>query len=65
MYSKFHNARLDDERSQTTIALAGVLAVGCLAAVALSLIGEAVVHRARARNAADAVALAAAQSPVE
>ena len=63
MYPKFHNARLDDERGQTTIALAGVLAVGCLAAVALSLIGQAVVHRARARNAADAVALAAAVDP--
>lgn len=48
--------RNDD--GQATIALAGVLALGCFAGLALALVGQAMVHRARARNAADAVVLA-------
>ena len=48
------------ERGQATIARVGVLAVACVAMVGLSIVGQAIVHRARARNAADAVALAAA-----
>ena len=48
------------ERGQATIAMVGVLAVACVAMVGLSIIGQAIVHRSRARNAADAVALAAA-----
>ena len=46
------------DEGQATIALAGVLALGCFAGLALALVGQAMVHRARARNAADAVALA-------
>ena len=63
MYPKYHQARAARERGQTTIALAGVLAVGCLAAVAISIIAQAMVHRAHARTAADAVALATAAEP--
>lgn len=61
--SQVANTGLSDrrtERGQTTIALVGVLAVACVAMVGLSIVGQAIVHRARARNAADAVALAAA-----
>lgn len=51
------------EQGQVTIALVGVIAVAALFAVALGLVGEAIVHRARAHNAADAVALASVVDP--
>lgn len=63
MYSNYPGHHAERERGQTTIALAGVLAAGCLAAVAISIIGQAMVHRSHARNAADAVALATAVDP--
>jgi len=46
------------ERGQATIAMVVVVLVALGAVVALSMVGEAMVHRARARTAADAVALA-------
>lgn len=48
------------DRGQATIAMAGVLVVIGLSAIAISILAEAMIHRARARTAADAVALAAA-----
>jgi len=51
-----------NERGQVTIALAGILVIGLLVSVALAMIGDAMIHRARARTGADAVALAAAVS---
>ena len=63
MQSNYDQACAARERGQTTIALAGVLAIGCLAVVAISIIGQAMVHRAHARTAADAVALATAAEP--
>lgn len=46
------------ECGQATIAMAVVVLIALGAAVVLSMVGEAMVHRARARTAADAVALA-------
>jgi hypothetical protein len=53
-----------NDAGQATIALAGVLAIAFFAGLALALFGQATVHRARARNAADAVALAAVDDVV-
>ena len=53
------------ERGQATIALVGILAVACVAMIGLSIVGQAIVHRARSRNAADAVALATAIDPTD
>lgn len=49
-----------DDRGQATVLMVGVAVVTVAAMVALAIFGQAIVHRARARNAADAVALAAA-----
>jgi len=49
----------ESERGQTTLLLAGVVAVALLLGVGVALVGDAVVHRMRARAAADAVAVAA------
>lgn len=51
------------ERGQATIAMVGVLVLVGLSVVAVSTLAGAMVHRARARTAADAVALAAAADP--
>lgn len=47
------------DHGQATVALVGVLAFGFYVALAVALVGQAMVHRGRAQNAADAVALAA------
>lgn len=52
-----------DERGQATLAMVGVIAIASAAVILVAIFGEAVVHRAQARNAADAVALAAAVDP--
>lgn len=49
------------EQGQTTIAMAGVLAVAILLIGGLVHLGSAMVHRHRAQTAADAVVLAAVQ----
>lgn len=48
------------EAGQVSVLLAGVLVIALIAVVAIASIGQAMVHRARARSAADAVALASA-----
>lgn len=52
-----------NERGQATIALAGVVALTVLLGLGLAVIAQAMVHRSRARNAADAVALASLAAP--
>lgn len=52
------------ERGQTTIAMAGVLAIAILLVGGLIHIASAMVHRQRAQTAADAVALAAVMDVV-
>jgi len=52
----------NSEAGQATILLAGVVAVVLLLAVAITLIGDAMIQRGRARTAADTVALGAARS---
>ena len=51
------------ERGQATLVMVAVVAVGLLLMLAVAGFGAAVVHRARARTAADAVALAAVVDP--
>lgn len=45
-------------RGQTTIAMAGIVALIAVLGIAVATIADAMVHRAQARTAADAVALA-------
>jgi len=51
------------ERGQATVALVGVVVIVAVLGVGVSILAEAIVHRARARTAADAVALAAVVDP--
>jgi len=48
------------DRGQATILMVGIVALAVVAIVLVSILGQAAIHRARARNAADAIALAAA-----
>lgn len=51
------------ERGQATVTLVGVVVIVLVLTVGLSVLAEAIVHRARARTAADAVALASVVDP--
>ena len=50
------------EAGQTTIAMVGVVILALLMALGIAIVGDAMIHRARARTAADTVGLAAAVS---
>jgi len=52
-----------DERGQVTVLLLAAIVLAAMIAVGLAIVSEAMVHRMRARNAADAVALASASDP--
>ena len=58
-----NRSKASTERGQATVALVGVIALTALLGLALAVLADAMIHRSRARTAADSVALATAASP--
>ena len=61
MHNQLDRCRAD--RGQVTILLALVLVAVVLLGVAIAIVGDAMIHRAKARTVADAVALASVAEP--
>jgi len=54
---------MENQQGQVTVLLAGVIALAMVLMMGIALVGQAMVQRARARNAADAIALAVVTNP--